>query len=147
MPIKSFRGLIEDNSQETIPLSTNNGMQGYKIVKLELFPKSPGYNAGEHVIKIYSIPQTSVDAIVDFSDQTLLATAYLGINYAAYYGSDLITVFDTTIFNQDIVVTHVDVLDDKPCNYHIELEQVKLDLTQNTVATLKDIRNIESNSP
>ena len=30
-------------------------------------------------------------------------------------------------------------------NYYIELEQVSLDLTENTVATLKDIRNIKSN--
>jgi len=29
-------------------------------------------------------------------------------------------------------------------NYYIELEQVKLDLNENTVATLKDIRNIAS---
>ena len=28
-------------------------------------------------------------------------------------------------------------------NYYIELEQMKLDLSENTVATLKDIRNIE----
>ena len=30
-------------------------------------------------------------------------------------------------------------------NYYIELEQVKLALDENTVATLKDIRNIEQN--
>ena len=29
-----------------------------------------------------------------------------------------------------------------PCNYYIELEQVKLDTNANTVATLKDIRNV-----
>ena len=28
------------------------------------------------------------------------------------------------------------------CNYHIELEQMKLDLSEQTVATLKDIRNV-----
>ena len=47
-------------------------------------------------------------------------------------------------FNQDIYVTHTDVLGAGACNYYIELEQFKLDLSENTVATLKDIRNIKS---
>jgi hypothetical protein len=42
-------------------------------------------------------------------------------------------------------VTHSDVDGTEPVNYHIELEQVSLALDENTVATLKDIRNIESN--
>jgi len=29
-----------------------------------------------------------------------------------------------------------------PVNYYIELEQMKLDLNENTVDTLKDIRNV-----
>ena len=36
--------------------------------------------------------------------------------------------------------------DSRPVNYYVELEQMKLDLNENTVATLKDIRNIESAS-
>ena len=46
-------------------------------------------------------------------------------------------------FNQDIYVTHEDTVGSQPCNYYIELEVVKLALDENTVATLKDIRNIE----
>jgi len=30
------------------------------------------------------------------------------------------------------------------CNYYLELEQFKLDLNENTVATLKNIRNIKN---
>ena len=48
------------------------------------------------------------------------------------------------IFNQDIYVTHKDVAVGQTVNYYIELEQIKLDLNENTVATLKDIRNIEA---
>ena len=48
------------------------------------------------------------------------------------------------IFNQDIYITHVDSDASAPINYYIELEQIKLDLNENTVATLKDIRNIAS---
>ena len=53
-------------------------------------------------------------------------------------------IFDNEKFNQDIFVTNVDVVGNSaPINYYIELEQIKLSLDENTVATLKDIRNIE----
>ena len=55
-------------------------------------------------------------------------------------------VFDNEIFNQDIYITHTDAHATGECNYYIELEQIKLDLNENTVATLKDIRNIEASS-
>ena len=53
-------------------------------------------------------------------------------------------VFDNVIINQDIDITNIDRDDSatQGVNYHIELEQVKLSLDENTVATLKDIRNI-----
>ena len=46
----------------------------------------------------------------------------------------------------DSVVDNVslDVEVGESVNYYIELEQIKLDLNENTVATLKDIRNIAS---
>ena len=53
-------------------------------------------------------------------------------------------IFDNQVFNQDIFITYNDLQgSDAKVNYYIELEQVKLDLGENTVATLKDIRNIE----
>ena len=53
-----------------------------------------------------------------------------------------IVTFDGEIFNQDIFVTHVDTEGALECNYYIELEQMALDLNEQTVATLKDIRNV-----
>ena len=53
-------------------------------------------------------------------------------------------IFDNMTFNQDIYITHKDDDGGQPINYYIELEQVKLDLNENTVATLKDIKNIEA---
>ena len=50
MPIKTFRGLIEDGGQDTIVLHTNTGSMGYRIVKFELFAEEPGQNVYEHVI-------------------------------------------------------------------------------------------------
>ena len=55
----------------------------------------------------------------------------------------MVIVFDNMKFNQDIFVTNVDGgAENRAINYYIELEQVKLRLDENTVATLKDIRNI-----
>ena len=145
MPIKSFRGNIKDNGIDMIPLSTRNGSVGYKIVKFELFPDNPGTVRQESLVKIYSVSQTGTPtSTVAFSDNTLLAAAYYAFNDAAYYGQDKVTIFDNMIFNQDIYVTHKDVAVGQTVNYYIELEQIKLDLNENTVATLKDIRNIKS---
>ena len=144
MPIKSFRGKLKDNGIDTIPLSTNNGSIGYKITKFELFPDNPGTNRQESLVKIFTIPQTGTPtSTVDFSDNTLLAAAYYAFNDAAYYGQDKVTVFDNMIFNQDIYVTHKDVVGSQDVNYYIELEQITLSLDENTAATLKDIRNIK----
>ena len=146
MPIKSFRGLIADGSIDTIPLSTNDGSTGYKITKMELITNKPGDNIdSEHIVKVYSIPQTSVDGVIDFSDNTLLAAGITTNAINAYlYTIDTSIVFDNVIFNQDIYVTHTDLKNNEAANYYIELEQIKLDLNENTVATLKDIRNIEA---
>ena len=143
MVMKSFRGKIADNGIDTITLHTNDGSIGYRIKKFELFPHSPGATIQESLVKIYSTPQTTAESTVDFADNTLLGSAYLALNASAYYATDMITIFDNMTFNQDIYLTHVDVVGSSGCNYYLELEMVKLDLGENTVATLKDIRNIE----
>jgi len=141
--IVSFRGLILDGGQDTIPLHTTNGSTGYRIKKLQAFPKDPGASDGELVIKIYTLSQTAVDAIVDLSSQTLIAVSFIN-NYTSGFvsGNNETIIIDNIIFNQDIYVTASDAKGSNPCNYYIELEQMPLDLNENTVATLKDIRNI-----
>jgi len=57
------------------------------------------------------------------------------------YPEDVVVTFDREIFNQDIYVSHVEVAGAATVNYYLELEQVKLDLSESTIATLKDIRN------
>ena len=144
MPIKSFRGQLATSGIETINLHTNNGMIGYRIVKLELMPTSPGKTIYENVFKIFTIPQTTVTGTIDFSDQTLLAVGYIANNSNNSTNAQSVVVFDNVIINQDIDITNIDRDDSatQGVNYHIELEQVKLSLDENTVATLKDIRNI-----
>ena len=143
MPIKSFRGRIKDGGIDTIVLHTNDGSTGYQIKKVQCVPADPGTTNTEHVFKIFKIPQTTATGSIDFSDQTLLASVYLS-SRDDRYGGDNIIVFDNEIFNQDIYLTHDDTNNAGAVNYYIELEQVKLSLDENTVATLKDIRNIVS---
>ena len=139
--IKTFRGLMPDGGQETIALHTNDGKTGYRIVKLELMSNAPGATAYESIVKIYKVAQTTIDGIVDFSDNTLLAASYLEGDDSRQYTDGLTTIFDKEIFNQDIYVTHSEVNGALACNYYIELEQMNLSLDEATVATLKDIRN------
>ena len=140
--IKTFRGLMADGAQETITLHTNDGSIGYRIVKLQVMQNVPGTITQESVVKIYKIAQTSVDGTVDFSDNTLLGTGILIASDNANYQFNNDVIFDQEIFNQDIYITHADISTGEACNYYLELEQVKLNLGENTVATLKDIRNV-----
>jgi len=144
--IKTFRGLMESATQDTIVLHTNDGSTGYRIIKFDLLPNKPGLDNLEFVGKIYSVAGKTADATVDFSDNELLGAGYINNHTAASYNTlATVIVFDKMIFNQDIYVTMYDDQggDDK-CNYYIELEQVKLSLDESTVATLKDIRNIKA---
>tara|TARA_R100000306_G_C4340629_1_gene125037 strand:- start:22 stop:468 length:447 start_codon:yes stop_codon:yes gene_type:complete len=142
--IISFRGLIESGGQDTIPLQTNNGLIGYRITKFQLMGQKPGAEPMEHVVKIYKTDQTgNINATIDFSDNRLLAAAYMQDNIGEHYVSSIDVVFDNEKFNQDIYVTCFDVKSEVyPINYYFELEQMKLDLSEQTVATLKDIRNV-----
>ena len=146
--IKTFRGLIADGDQDTIVLHTNDGSTGYRIVKFQLFPNTPGTTGYESVCKIYKTPQVGgglpgVTGTVDFSDNTLLASAYLEGDSGPATSDQLTTIFDQEIFNQDIYLTHLETYGSLKVNYYLELEQVKLDLNANTVATLKNLKNLE----
>jgi hypothetical protein len=147
--IKSYRGLLAQDAMDTILLHTNTGSTGYRIVKFQLMPYIFGAGSGEleSVVKIYKIPQSSATEFIDFSDNTLLAAATINNDSAAdQYPSVLATVFDNEIFNQDIYITHKNQhADGASVSYYFELEQMNLDLNENTVATLKDIRNISRN--
>jgi hypothetical protein len=147
MTIKSFRGLMADASTDVISLHTNTGSTGYRMIKFTVMPNQPFNRDQESIMKVYKIPQGTPDGVVDFSDNTLLA---VGI----FKGNDTIgsaqtttkVFFDNEIFNQDLYITCYDAASGESLNYYFELELVKLDLNENTIATLKDIRNIEASS-
>ena len=142
MPIKTFRGLLTDGAQQIIHLHTNNGAIGYRIKKFQIITRAPGAEQVEHVVKIYKIKQTAVDGVIDFSDQTLLGAAEYAANDNGWTAGSHAVIFDNELVNQDIYVTGIDINGSYSVNYYIELEQMKLDLNENTVATLKDIRNV-----
>jgi hypothetical protein len=142
--IKSFRGLLANDALETISLHTNDGSTGYRIVKLQTIPEVPGSTGIEAILKIYKIEQAAASTTVDFSDQTLLGVSYYQDDANVAYPSSQDIIFDNDIFNQDIYITLKQGAGSHSMNYYIELEQMPLDLNENTVATLKDIRNIVS---
>jgi hypothetical protein len=143
MPIKSFRAKLADGQQLKVRLGTNNGMTGYNIKKFQLFPAQPGAVRQESCVKLYTVAPAAVDAIVNYDDSTLLGSAVItGDTSSHYYPTTLVTVFDHVTFNQDIFITHSETYGSEDVNFYLELEQIKLDMNENTVATLKDIRNI-----
>jgi len=139
--ILSYRGLLTDGAQDTILLSTKKGEIGYRIIKFQAMPNTPGIVNQESVMKVYTKEQSTYDAVVDFSDTTLLGCVYLKQGESPTTPSTLQVIFDQKIFNQDIYITHKDASTAEDCNYYLELEVIKLDESQAMVATLKDIRN------
>ena len=146
MAIKSFRGQIANDGKETIVLHTNNGSTGYRMKKFEVMPRQPEGATEEATMQIFAIESAATSAlgsgVIDFSNQALLGVAfYSGSATATTNPEDSIVIFDNVVFNQDIYLT---CKSSANMNYHIELEQIKLDLNENTIATLQDIRNIDA---
>jgi len=142
MPIKSFRSLMKSGTQDTIPLHTNKGLIGYRIIKFQLMAPDASENI-ESTVKIYKVEQDTVNIDINFSDNTLLAAGVITQSATGQnYPEDQTIIFDNEIFNQDIYVTLGAGDYAANINYYIELEQIKLDIGQSTVATLKDIRNV-----
>ena len=146
--IKTFRGKLADGEQQQIRLSTNTGLTGYKINKLEIIPVLPSTGgAKECTVQIFSIKRsgsisTSVTT-VDFTDPTLLGVAtWIGSDNPIYTQHQQV-IFEDKKFNQDIFITHTDTDGSAEINYYIELEKVNLNLDEATVATLKDMRGRE----
>jgi len=142
--IKTFRGKIADQATDTIILHTNDGSTGYRIVKFDVMTADAvGSQESANLIAIYKVQPAAASGTADFSDQTLLAAIDYRQHSNEGYGITAANIFfDNEVFNQDIYVTNYDNNTGAAMNYYIELEQVKLDLSENTVATLKDIRNV-----
>jgi len=138
--IKSYRGLIASGAQHTIPLHTNDGKTGYKVIKFEIMPVDANTTT-ENVVKIYKISQTTVTTDIDFNDNTLLAASAINDSTDPGQPPSAIVIFDNEVFNQDIYVTHTDTIGATPVNYYMELEQISLTEDQALIAIVKNLRN------
>ncbi len=145
MVVKTFRGLLADDTQERLKLQTSAGKVGYRIVKFQVIGYNPGIGAQDSVMKIYKASQTSVNGLVNFSDNDLLGAAYwqaYGAT-AGYTAEPPTIIFETEIFNQDIYVTHEDVGGNAlPCNYYLELEVIPLASAEAAITTVKAMRGL-----
>jgi len=140
--IKTFRGLLADGGQDRIRLGTIKGKVGYRITKFEVIAKEPGVHDEEVVMKIYKVSQSSIDAVINFADNTLLAACFWQTGTAPTKTGATTVVFDDQIFNQDIFVTSDDVGGSSVAlNYYLELEVILLDDMGAEYTTLKDIRS------
>jgi hypothetical protein len=137
--MKTFKGKIADNEIKRIRLSTNDGLTGYKITKFQIMPTTDV--EAENTLLIKSTKPSSATNTIDFDDPTLLGAAFFSMHSTTQsYPEDLIFVLDSKIINQDIFITNKGHNFTPTLNYYIELETVKLDLSEATVATLKDMR-------
>ena len=145
MVVKTFRGLLTDSSpgnQDRIRLQTIKGKVGYRITKFQIMSDTPyDANAAEHIVKIYKSEQTTIDAVVNFTDSDLLGVAIINNNTSGYnYPSVPTIIFDTEVFNQDIYITHKEVLNAVNCNYYMELELIPLASDEAAITTVKAMR-------
>ena len=135
--------MLADGLEDKLNIATLNGKTGYRITKFSIMSNSPGYDNYETTVKIYSKKQGAASgANVDFTESNLLAVAYMEDDNGPQNPMSNVVIFDNEVFNQNIFVSAASRTGTVPANYYIELEQVKLDLNENTVATLKDIRNL-----
>ena len=149
---KTFKGTIEEDDIFRIRLKTNNGLTGYKITRLQGMPMDTAgatNTANEAVLALWSVkpddaPGSGGTAFVNFDSPTLLGVLYFLRDQGTVAVTSETIIIDEKIVNQDMFLTYADGQNNTiGFNYYIELEQVKLDLNEATVATLKDMRGRE----
>ena len=127
MTIKTFKGLLADDTQDKIHLAGGDSTSGYRIVKFELYPFKPGTVSQESLVTIWKVKQTTILTTVDFNDDSVLGSGYL-LNHTTATDNPayMDVVFDREVVNQDIYITHNDVKGTESVNYYLELEEIKM---------------------
>jgi len=143
--VHSFRGLLGDGGEDEINLERQNVNLAYRIVKLQLMPRDPGFASQESVVQVWKEKQTSIptgagSSAVDFTDPDLLAAAWLPQGNVSPTGTPgrggIDIIFDNTLFSRNIYVTHTDNEgNSNACNYYLEIEEVPV-----TASTLMQIK-------
>jgi hypothetical protein len=124
--VHSFRGLLGNGGEDEINLERSNVNLAYRIVKLQIMPNTPGDASVDNVLTVWresGYSQGASGAILDFTLPDLLAAGWLSAN-TTDFSSDMITIFDNTLFSRNIYVTQTDNDGADSLNYYIELEEV-----------------------
>tara|TARA_Y100000004_G_C8782664_1_gene355678 strand:+ start:190 stop:666 length:477 start_codon:yes stop_codon:yes gene_type:complete len=149
MPVKSFKGIIAQDEVQKINLSNNDGKTGYRIIKFQVFPHDiDGSTSHEDLVQVWTSKLAADNATndADFTMGDMIAAAYYvrssnpSAPYVATIADDHVVV-DNAVFNQDIYISMKTGQTNQKINYYLELEQIKLDLVEQTVATLQSIRS------
>ena len=142
--IISYKGTLDIGLEDRIRLKTIKGKVGYKIIKFQILPSTPGAAEFELVGKITKVKDPNIGPTVKFTDSDLLAVAYYQDHENAGYAYKDI-IFDNEKFNQDIYVQVSDAGSSSlECNYYIELETTTLSDTEATMLTLRNIKDVVS---
>jgi len=144
MPIKSFRGKVDNDEIIRVRLSTNRGDIGYSVRKFQAIPVSPKTATEEAIIYLFKTKAAAESAsgtgTVDFTDSLLLGVLYYSQSASStIYPEDILIIFDREIVNQDLYIL-CSKSSGEPINYYLELEPSKLDGNAQSVATLRDLR-------
>ena len=137
--IKTFRGKLTDCGQDKIYLAGVEPDIGYRLIKFQMINDIPGTLDFENVLKIYKTKQDPVDAVVDITDDSLLAAAFTsGDATANNYPEDQTVVFDRIVVNQDLYVTNKEVSGNASLqNYYLEFEEVKMSGSEQAVVNFE----------
>jgi len=138
MVVKTFRGLLADDSEDHIRLHTIKGKVGYRITKFQVMGINEDKNY-ETVVQINKKSVTPSDSI-DFTNDNLLAAALYGDTDSIDQATSTI-IFDREIFNQDIFISAKATSGTSAINYYFELEVIPLEDPGAEYTTLKDMRS------
>ena len=145
--IKTFKGKMKNDTNKRIKLSTKEGLVGYKIVKFQTISTVPLSTESKSLAKIYAtVGGTAEDtSLLDFDSPTLLAVSlFTSSGSVQSYPEDMTVIIDNKTINQDIYITMRNTgSGNNDINFYLELEVIKLDLNEATVATLRDMRGRE----
>ena len=104
MPIKTFRAKLADEGQDTIRLSTTDGLTGYRIVKFETMVANPGVTSQQSVVKVFTVdPNATPTSTIDFDDSTLLAASMLQETATTDRFDSQNIIFDGMVFNLSLI--------------------------------------------
>jgi len=123
----SFRGFLANGKQDKIRIQGPIGAIAWRITKLDLISEAPASTTQETVVKVFREDGETIDANINFTQDSLLAAGYFeGHSNSTDFGGTII-VFDGDLFVRDIYIMGVDGSGgDMPINYVIELEEVKV---------------------